>query len=470
MDVSMLPEKRDYRRVIAFIEAFLVDFQTGRPINLKPFQKQILRNLYPARGEAPRMGLLSLPRGQGKSFLAGMLACYHLFADQLNPQVLIAASSEVQARRIVFKNLVLFVEGNPELSKRARIGAGSVEVPFNAGLAIALAATEDALQGWAQTFCVVDELHVCTAQVWESLVAGSLKREESLTLAISTPSRNPDSVMKTLVDSAREKPDPMFYFKEFTSDPSHKPLCECCIKSARPLTHNRKNELRGLGSMLAKMPEGEFRRLQLGQWDTQQAEQWVPAEAWDALRVDRRIDSQAEVIVAFDGSFSGDYSALVAVSIEPIPHGQVLGVWKPQQEGGRVPISEVEQAIRAACNRFSVKEVVADPYRWSRSLEILSGEGIPVVEFPNTASRMAPATAGLTAAIAEGQICHDGDTELRAHVLNARTRESDRGTMLTKATKKSKIDCVAALLMAHARVTHYLNKKDEPVRNGVYSW
>jgi hypothetical protein len=42
----------------------------------------------------------------------------------------------------------------------------------------------------------------------------------------------------------------------------------------------------------------------------------------------------------------------------------------------RVPLVEVEHAIWAACARWRVLEVAADPSRWQRSLELLDAEGI----------------------------------------------------------------------------------------------
>ena len=42
----------------------------------------------------------------------------------------------------------------------------------------------------------------------------------------------------------------------------------------------------------------------------------------------------------------------------------------------RVPLLEVEDAIREACKRYRVREVVADPYRLNRSLQVLAAERI----------------------------------------------------------------------------------------------
>jgi len=58
-----------------------------------------------------------------------------------------------------------------------------------------------------------------------------------------------------------------------------------------------------------------------------------------------------------------------------------------------VPVVDVEQAIRQACRRWRVLEIAADPFRWARSLQLLEGDGLPVMEYPQPPGRMTPATS-----------------------------------------------------------------------------
>jgi HK97 family phage portal protein len=88
-------------------------------------------------------------------------------------------------------------------------------------------------------------------------------------------------------------------------------------------------------------------------------------------------------------------------------------LWEtPGNPDYRVPVADVEQAIREACRRWQVREIVADPFRWTRSLQALEAEGLPVLEFPQTAQRMTPATTGLYEAVVNGQVTHSGDPRL----------------------------------------------------------
>jgi hypothetical protein len=65
------------------------------------------------------------------------------------------------------------------------------------------------------------------------------------------------------------------------------------------------------------------------------------------------------------------------------PHVQLVELRKAPEgaRDRRVPVVEVEDAIRAACRRWRVLEVAADSYRWVRSPELLDAEGIPVGEY-----------------------------------------------------------------------------------------
>ncbi len=81
LDLSGLPAGGS-ERVIAFVEQFLkVPKGTGalQPVRLRPWQRELIAGMYDE--PRPRQGLVSLPRGNGKSGLAAMLAAYALFAD-----------------------------------------------------------------------------------------------------------------------------------------------------------------------------------------------------------------------------------------------------------------------------------------------------------------------------------------------------------------------------------------------------
>jgi phage terminase large subunit-like protein len=102
-----------------------------------------------------------------------------------------------------------------------------------------------------------------------------------------------------------------------------------------------------------------------------------------------------------------------------------------------------------------VREIVADPYRWTRSLQALEAEGLPVAEFPQSPSRMTPATTELYEAVVNRTVTHSGDARLARHLGNSVVRVDSRGTRLAKEHKHSlrRIDLAVASVMAHSRAT-----------------
>jgi hypothetical protein len=176
-----------------------------------------------------------------------------------------------------------------------------------------------------------------------------------------------------------------------------------------------------------------------------------------------------KVVLALDGSLGGergDSTALVACSIEARPIIEVVGHWAGDiidEDGNtiasaewRVPMLEVEDLIRdCAARRWNVVELTADPYAWQRSLQVLEAEKIPVAVYPQSDSRMMPATKKIFDAVVNRLVAHDHNSALANHINNARTKETLRGFRLIKPTKTSsrKIDLAIAATMAHDRAT-----------------
>lgn len=207
-----------------------------------------------------------------------------------------------------------------------------------------------------------------------------------------------------------------------------------------------------------QIPQNEWLRYHAGLW-VPNAAAWLLPGAWDACADPSvTIPDHVEVVLGFDGSVNNDSTALVVVSCTEVPHIDVVRCWERPETADQdwaVPITDVEEAIRVACHRWKVREIVCDPFRWQRSMQILADEGLPVVEFPQTASRMTPATARFYEAVMNKTLTHSGDARLARHLSNACLKVDARGQRLLKETKYStrKIDCAIAAVMAFDRAS-----------------
>jgi phage terminase large subunit-like protein len=465
LDLRRYP-RRGGARAIAFIERYVtVPKGTGarHRMKLRPWQREIIRGVLD--DPRPRQALVAIPAGNGKSTLAAAIGLYGLLGDGVEgAQVLVVASDERQAR-IIFRTARRMVELDKDLSARVQIFADHLLEPRTDSIFMALPADAGSLQGWDPSMALVDELHVVTDDTFEAMSARAGKRDRSLLLAISTPPKAADDgVMRRLVDHAREGFDPSFYFTEFTAPAGCPVDDEDAWAVANPALDDflHRDALRA--TLPPKMRENAFRRYRLGQW-VGVDDAWLPDGAWAACAdATVSIPDGAEVVLAFDGSFNGDTTVLTVATVAERPHVDLVELW--DAAGAQVPIVDVEAAIRAACRRWRVLEIAADPFRWARSLQLLDGEGLPVLEYPQSPGRMTPATARFYEAVVNGQLTHSGDSRLARHVGNAVLKEDARGARLVKERKDSprRIDAAVTAVMAHDRAAALAGN----VRVGIY--
>jgi phage terminase large subunit-like protein len=355
---------------------------------------------------------------------------------------------------IIFTTAARMVELDEDLAARVQVFKDHLLEPRTNSVFMALPADPGALQGWDPSLAIVDELHVVGDDTFEAMAARAGKREQSLLLAISTPPKagQDNSVMRRLVDHGRAGAHPSFCFAEFAAPAGCAVDDEAAWAQANPALDDflHRDALRA--TLPPKMREAAFRRYRLGQWVAVD-DAWLPDGAWAACAdATRSIGDGAEVVIALDGSFSRDCTALVMATVTDQPHVHLYRLWDAPEgsRDWRVPVVEVEDAIRAACLRWRVLEVAADPYRWQRSPEVLDADGIPVSEFFQNAARMGPATARAYQLIVDQVLTHDGDPRLARHVANAILKADSRGARLSKEHKDStrRIDAVVCMVMA----------------------
>lgn len=183
---------------------------------------------------------------------------------------------------------------------------------------------------------------------------------------------------------------------------------------------------------------------------------WLPDGAWDdCADPQRSIEPGARVTLGFDGARSHDITALVVVSVEEVPHIDVVATWERpidpvEAVDWKAPRDEIKETIRDACREWEVLEIAWDEYLWLDAADELEEEGLPVVSFPQQMDRMGPATQRFYDAVVLGSLTHSGDPDLARHVANAKTITNSRGTRIVKDKKDSprKIDLAVAAVMA----------------------
>jgi len=463
LDFSALPGP-GWRRVDAFAAEYLrVPKGTGarEPFRLRDWQLDLVAALYP-EGPRPRQGLLSMPRGNGKTGLAAVLGAYGLFADEVEgAQVCIVASDERQAGH-VFRAVRRMVELEPRLAEQVQVYQDRLYVPHTDSELRTLPAEPGALQGWDPTLMVVDELHVVTEAVWEAVTSAAGKRDRSLTLAISTPADTPESIMWRLVEHARAGNDDGFVYREFAAPDGCAVDDEDAWKVANPALGDFLH-VDALRATVKTTREPAFRRFRLGQW-VGQADSWLPWGTWDTCADRARIAGPGErIVAAFDGSASGDSTALVGCTIDGFVF--VVDVWANDGDPRwRVPRHEVDATVDAMFDQYDVIELAADPWGWRTEIETWAkrhGERRVLEWNTAAAQRMAPATDRMFAAVTAGTLTHDGDERLSAHVAHCVAKSTALGDLVSKDKRNSprKIDAAVAAIVAFDRAAWHANRR-----------
>ena len=444
----------------------------GLPVRLELFQKIFLTWLFELRPDGSRRyrrAMLEVPKGNGKTPLSAWIGAY-LLATQPSAVIPVAAASYEQAD-LLFGDLRNCVRESPTLSPLLDAFEGEIQVKGGPGRAYKVAAIAGTNDGQRPSAFLADEIHEWLgnkARVHLVISNGAAKRAGSLIFNTTTPGADLDSMAGRMHAygykvNGGEIEDEEFLFVHWGANPDAFDLNDdqqlhAAIRAANPAADIFLN-VQDVASRFYQVPLYEFVRYHLGQWTTV-SETWLPPGSAEACVVEEDIPDGAQVVLGFDGSFSGDATALVAVSIPredgQVPHVQVVANYeKPEnaRQDWRVSILDVEDLIRAACKRWQVVEIVCDPYRWARTYQVLEAEGLPVVEFAQTAGRMTPATTSFYEAVVNQQITLDGSSALMRHLGNATLRVDARGTRVSKDHKHSlrKIDLAVASIMALSR-------------------
>jgi phage terminase large subunit-like protein len=208
--------------------------------------------------------------------------------------------------------------------------------------------------------------------------------------------------------------------------------------------------------------ETEFNRVHGNQWGSS-SQTFVQSEWWDNCKHELPPYEKLEPwVIALDAGISNDSFGLIAVTrksgVTILRH---VKKWIPPK-GGQImffapkdtpPDQDESPAgeLRRLTSRHSVVMVCYDPYQLHSFCHSLREELIVYFsEFPQTGKRLL-ADKALRDAIREQQIWHDGNTDLREHVLNANAKdEGERDKLrIVKRSERSKIDLAVCLSMAN---------------------
>lgn len=401
-------------------EAFCGELKVedGSPFRLWPFQKTILSDFFAGVVET----LIILPKKNGKSTLIAALALFHLITTPDADCIVVAASRD-QAE-IILRQARMFVRRCADLQKFLVLKQREIVSTLDEGRIRVLAADADTADGVIPTLAIVDELHRHrTSELYAVLRMGIGPRDGQM-VTISTAGSSTDSPLGKMRDEAHKWPSfrregkynyattDIKAFHEYCLDPDDDVGNLELVKEVNPAPWKTIGMLRGIKDSVTPW---EWLRFQCGIW-THSEEPWISPESWDPLKSDLELPEKVWLGV----KRTLGISAIVLVGYQDkrlVTRCELL----PKALAG-----DLVERLRRIHGERNIQAIGFEPRAFKPVAEMLEGEGMELVEFPQTLERMAQASARLYDLITSETLAHDGSVEFRAQVLAGMARKSER--------------------------------------------
>jgi phage terminase large subunit-like protein len=449
--------------------------KAGQALDLRPWQQELVKSVYARDADGGlrfRTVLVGMPRKNGKSALSSAaFGLYSLIAEGIDGGEVYSVAAEKEQARIVFGEAKRMVETS-ELAELCTLYRDAIFVKATNSVYRVVSAEAYSKEGLNPSRVIMDELHAHKDRTLFDVFQLAMGNRGKLgqLIAITTAGQKTDmtgqdSIAYNLYQygkrvSTGEVKDRSFFMAWWEADPEADHRLESTWRTANPGFDDlvAKDDF---ASAVLRTPEPEFRTKRLNQW-VSSMNAWLPTGKWEQLDSDLKLDPDQPVIVGFDGSFNGDCTVLAYVTVptdDQVPHVGLIRVWEKQPEDTddwRVSTSEVEDEIIQFCQKYNVKEIACDPFRWQRTMEAMQDRGLPIVEYPSSSpSRMVQASSKFYTAVTEGNLTHDGNPTLARHLTNAVIKIDRLGPRIVKEHRGSprKIDAAVAAVMAFDRAT-----------------
>jgi len=468
----------------------------GKPVILEPWQQFIVGNLFAWVHKTTglrrfRNAFVELPRGSGKSTIAGGLLVLLTFFDGESGAEGYSVATKKDQARITFQAARQMVLRSRALKEFVNVTKYNLHQTSTESKLEALGADADTLDGLRPSVAVVDEVHKHrSADLIEVIESGMGTREQPLLFEITTAGEEDAGVytqhhlLSTRVLEGTV-PLPEWFCFIAAADPDDDWTDERTWIKANPNWNVsvkpdflRKEARKALANP-AEQPK--FRRLYLGQ-KAQAVEAYfsladwklcpeLPDEAerkgracWIGLDLSSSIDVTAAVIVwklseteiALEPHFWIPADNLADRSHrDRIPYdlyveqGHVVAT-----AGNVIDRIKVRQDVAALAKRWKAAAVCFDPWHAQELTQTLQDEDrVKVIPIPQTYALLSQAMKDFQARILQRRVRHNRNPLMTLMISNVVPRPDDKGNVLpSKKRSRGRIDGPSATLNALTQI------------------
>jgi phage terminase large subunit-like protein len=480
------------QRVIAFLEYLPITKGklTGSKLRLTPSQRAFVEDLY--GNERVRLGILSEPRGNGKTgLIAGLMLC-HLLGPEAEPrgECYSAGIDRMQAG-LIFHEMEALILAVPDFAvccniQRYRKWIEVVQGPATGSKYEALSADARRAHGLSPTFWAYDELaQAKDRELLDNLQTAMGKRTRSLGVVISTQAADNDHPLSILIDDALTHSEPSLVVHLLTAPVDADPFDPDVIRSVNPAFGKFLDEADVLAeaARAKRVPsfESAFRNLRLNQRIAPFGrDQLLTPEVWDLGKepIDEDLFTDGRpVFGGLDLSSTTDLTALVLATeddngiVHLLPRTWTPGdtmmdrnsrdrahydAWARTGKLTAVPGKAIDYdfvATRIADDvaSMNVRQINYDRWGIRHLQQVLDRLGItaPLEPMGQGFQDMSPAVKSFLLLAVSGRIRHGNHPLLRWCFANAVvTRDAADNRKLDKAKAYGRIDVAVAAVMA----------------------
>jgi phage terminase large subunit-like protein len=488
--------------VVAFFGGVLY-----KPLGLKllKWQEKWLRELYGTldleTGKRQYwQSYAELPKKNGKSYLVGGLPLYHLTMEEVErPEAYGCAAAKDQAG-IVYRSAAYFARDNEFLRSRLKILDSTKRIirKDGAGFYAVLSADGDIQDGIEPSLAIIDELHrwktAKARTLWEVVTKGTISREESMRVAITTAGdaleselcyREHERARRILsggersgryhctlyaADGERIKSEPEYWKSRearVLANPSHEDHGGF-LKDEKIVEEIENGKAAFLRYHLNIWGQSEDRWLQPGEWARghQETRALMFRPCYLGIDLSATTDFTA-MLMLFPDTSDGSYDL---VPFFWIPKDRVSDLEKKLHvplrrwielglievtDGDVVDYSVVEVKIAWAVENFHVQEICYDPWNATDLVTRLVNKGFNCVKVPQTITHLSAPMKHIHRKLLEGKVRHGGHEVLAWHAESVVSRTDGNGNIAPKKPDLMKdamrIDGFAALVTAMVR-------------------
>lgn len=433
-----------------------------------------------------RIAHIEVARGNAKSAMASQSALFFLALDDPNGnQISTVATKKDQARIVLDSSRAMARKSRSYLKHTGvKVQAHTIIHPKSNSIVRAMSSESSGLDGLNDVLAICDELHAMKRDVFEVIYSGMSKRQDSLTLCITTAGQDVHSVGHSQSAYAKkvaegEVIDDQFFAVVYTLDEGDQWDDDKVWIKANP----------GLGvsvdidTLRAKVEKAKVTPADIPNIKIKHMDMWIAEAkaffdqaAWDkcydpnlklenfhgqqgraGLDLASHIDiaSLGVVFRSKDGVYSiFDKSYLpedtVKSSRNVLYEDCVAKGYLTATKGAAINYEFIQGEVLELARQIRIKECLYDAWNATESAQKLSSKVEMVKVAMNVANFSEPMKA-LDSAIRKGKVRHNGSPLLRWCLGNVVAKEDHNGNVFPRKThEKLKIDPIIAILMAMA--------------------